>query len=547
MFDVYSGASKTTKVQRIRKGWFLFFIITTLLLGIFFRFSNLEGKVYWNDEAYSLLRLSGHTESELVQQRFNGQTFRPSDLKQYQQLNPDKTVADTVRSQAVENTQHPPLYYILAWYWTHWFGDSIGVLRGLSAFLSLLVFPALYWLCWELFQSATVGWVAVALMAVSPYHVIYAQEARQYSLWTVAILLSSAALLRSMRQRSLVNWAIYAVTLALGFYTFLLSIFVAAAHGVYVLVVTRFRWSKTLAAYLLASLGSILLFSPWLVVLVNNLSRVRKTTNWTARETLEIVPRIKTIVSDLSHVFIDSAFNFCIFAPDNAVSGIRFESYLKYPVLLLVGVAFYSLCRKTPLRVWLLVVMLTGSVMAPFLTADLLSGGVRSTTPRYLFPSYLGVGIAVAFLLANQLRSSSLWQQRLWRTVTVGLISLGILSCVQLSQAPTWWNKYTDCCTPWIADVVNSGNKPLLINSHNSEDTDVGHLLTLSQLLNENVRLQLVTDAVTLKLPEPLGDVFLYRPSPKLVEELSRRYRLAPVNGYERFQRVRSDMGKDEG
>lgn len=541
MFKVFSGAEKVNvhQMRGFRKDWLIFLIVTILLLGVFFRFANLEQKVYWNDEAYTLLRLSGHTESELVQQEFNGQVIRPFDLKQYQQLNPDKTVVDTIRSQAVENTQHPPLYYILAWYWTHWFGGSIGVLRGLSALLSLLVFPALYWLCWELFQSATVGWMAVALMAVSPFHVVYAQEARQYSLWTVAILLSSAALLRSMRQRSVLNWAIYAVTLALGLYTFLLTIAVIAVHAVYVFAVTRLRWSKTLAAYLLASLGSLLLFSPWLVVLFNNLSLVRKTTNWTAREDLELVTRIKTIVTDLSHVFIDSASNFCIFSPDNSASAIHFENYLKYPVFLLIGVAFYVLCRKTPLRVWLFVVLLAASVLGPFVAADVLLGGVRSTTPRYLIPSYLGIGLAVAFLLANQLQSLlSRWQQWLWRTVTVGLLSLGILSCVQFSQAPTWWNKYTDCCTPWIASVVNSGNQPLLINSHNSVDTDLGHLLTLSQLLKQNVRLQLVTDSVTPKLPEPLGDVFLYRPSPELMEELSKRYRFAPVNGYDKFQRL---------
>lgn len=42
----------------------------------------------------------------------------------------------------------------------------------------------------------------MALIAVSPFHVLYAQEAREYSLWTVTILLSSAALLRAMRVKT---------------------------------------------------------------------------------------------------------------------------------------------------------------------------------------------------------------------------------------------------------------------------------------------------------------------------------------------------------
>ncbi|MEG3987264.1 hypothetical protein QUA13_08880 [Microcoleus sp. S28C3] len=42
-------------------------------------------------------------------------------------------------------------------------------------------------------------WIAVGLLAVSPLHVLYAQEARPYCLWPALILISCASLLRAMR------------------------------------------------------------------------------------------------------------------------------------------------------------------------------------------------------------------------------------------------------------------------------------------------------------------------------------------------------------
>ncbi len=69
-------------------------------------------------------------------------------------------------------------------------------MRSLPAIISLLAFPCIHWLCLELFEESITGSVAIAVIAVSPFHLAYAQEARQYSLWVLITLLSSEALLR---------------------------------------------------------------------------------------------------------------------------------------------------------------------------------------------------------------------------------------------------------------------------------------------------------------------------------------------------------------
>lgn len=246
-----------------------FLIAVLLVLGIFFRFVNLDRKIYWFDETYTSLRVSGYTEQEVIGQVFDGSIISVEDLLKYQHTNPEKNLANTIESLAKEDAQHGPVYYIIVRLWVQWFGNSPAVTRSLSAFISLLVFPCIYWLCLELFESPIVGWTAVALIAVSPFHVLYAQEAREYSLWTVTILLSSAALLRAMRLKTKASWRTYAAILALSLYTFLFTGLVALGHGIYVALTERFRLTKISIAYLLSSLAGLLAFLPWLLVVIN--------------------------------------------------------------------------------------------------------------------------------------------------------------------------------------------------------------------------------------------------------------------------------------
>ncbi|NJO50935.1 MAG: hypothetical protein HC840_17495 [Leptolyngbyaceae cyanobacterium RM2_2_4] len=141
---------------------------------------------------------------------------------------------DTVKALST-HPEHPPLYYLLVriWtqFWTQWFGNSVAVFRSLSVVLSILTLPCLYWLCAELFELSLTRSLILAIVAVSPLHVLYAQEAREYSLWILAIVLSGAALLRATRLQTQASWKVYAATVALGLYSHLLFIWVAIAQS----------------------------------------------------------------------------------------------------------------------------------------------------------------------------------------------------------------------------------------------------------------------------------------------------------------------------
>jgi uncharacterized membrane protein len=497
----------------MQTAWFRFLIVILLMLGVFFRFANLDLKVYWHDEVYTSFRIAGYTRKELVPQVFNGKVMNPEDLQKYQRPRPEKGFTDTINSLAVDDPQHPPLYYLIARLWVQLFGYSVTVIRSLSACISLLVFPCLYWLCLELFGASLVGWVAIALIAISPFHVLYAQEAREYVLWTVTILLSSAALLQAMRLQTRLSWGIYAATLALGFYSFLFTGLVAIGHGIYVVATVGYRWSKTTKAYLLASLATLVVIAPWLFVLMTNWLQFRATTGW--METIQVpqMVLIKMWGLHLIHLFID--FGLRLDHPFADLASLFF--------LLLVGYSIYVLCRQNSVNIWLFIVTLIGTTAIALMLPDLIFGGIRSASNRYLIPSFLGIQVAVAYLLATQITKNSLLQRKIWQIITVVLLSVGVVSCAIISQSQTSWIKVVSYNLPQYASIINQANRPILIS--NDFGINFGQIFALSYLLEPKVKLQLVVDSTIPNIPEGVGDVFILNPSNSLKQGIEKEYK----------------------
>lgn len=528
--------SRFSRNWRLPPTWSRFLIVILLLLGVYFRFVNLERKTYWHDEVYTSLRVSGYTEAELVQQVVNSDEISIKDLQKYQRINSEKGLVDTIKGLAQEEPQLPPLYYILVRFWVQWFGDSVAVTRSFSAVISLLAFPCLYWLCLELFESSLTGWIAASLMAVSPFYVLYAQEARHYSLWIVTILLSSASLLRAMRLKTKLSWGMYAISLVLGLYTFMFSGLVAISHGIYVVVTERLRLSKTVVAFMLASVAALLAFAPWILVVTTNLSATQSSTAWLSKD-LPLLVMVKFwIYQSFSPIFADF-WNSSNFFPDLYFRYLNFGRYLSLPLLILTGYSFYFLYHNAPQRAWLFILTLIGVIVIVVLLPDLILGGRRSIIPRYLIPFYLGVQLAVAYLFATQIMAfSSSTRQQKWQIITLATVSVGVLSCVISSQADTWWNKLSNEKNHQIAHIINQSTHPLLIS-----DSEIGYVVSLSYLLDSKVRLVLTpaiggTESNIPTIAESFSDIFLFD-SPyhfKIWQtpENTLRYRLAKKYNY---------------
>lgn len=502
---------------------FKLLLLIVLLMGIFFRFTHLERKVYWHDEAYTSLRISGYTSAEVKQDIFKGQVISIEGLQKYQRPNSEKNLIDTVKTLVIEDAQHPPLYYILVRLWVPGFGYSVAGIRSLSVLISLLVFPCIYYLCLELFNSPLVGWLAICLISISPFHVLYAQEAREYSLWTVMILLSSWALLRALRITEknegigLQNWGIYALILTLSLYTSSLSLFVGIGHGIYVIARERCRVNKTVTAYFITSLISLLAFAPWLAIIIATWSKTGST--WTAIY-IPWLDWIKTWGLHVNRAFLVTLGDFGF---DDL------STYLTLPIfLILVGYAVYCLCRQTPIKVWFFVLCLMGIPSLALALPDLILGGQRSMATRYLIPFLLGIQISLAYLFSIQIPSSRFLKRKFWQIVMAGVISIGIIYCVISSQAETSWNKVVSYNNHQVAQIINQSNAPLLIS--NSFGINFGNIFALSYLLNPKVRLQLINDnpqtdfSEVPKIPQHFSDVFLLNLPDPLRETIEKQY-----------------------
>lgn len=492
-------------------------VIVLLILGLFFRFTNIDTKFYWYDEVFTSLRISGYTQTEVLHEISSAQLVGAKDLMKYQGSNPAKNFGDTVKSIAIEEPQLPPLYFIAVKYWAKLFGDSPLSTRSFSVWMSLLAFPALYWLCRELFPAPEVAWIAVGLLAVSPLHVLYAQEARPYSLWPALVLVSCASLLRAMRLQTKLSWSIYAVATLLGFYTHLFSLLVALGHGVYVLAIQGCKFTEKVVSYLIASAFSLFIFLPWIVILSVNKTAASEATRW-ANGDSSLLSLINNWSGNIGRVFWDFGLN-------SQAKSIYLIALMAGTLILLaiVGYAVYFLCCETKKQVWLFLLTLMAVTAVAVMLPDVILGGIRSTKPRYLFPTYLAMQIAVAYLLATKISAlgGPNWKRQLWKVLTVVLLTGSVLSNAVSSQAETWWTKELGRENPAISRRIDRVPKPLVVSD--ISEVTLGNILSMSHLLEPKVMWQLVLldpqgrsqakllDPPTIpKIPNGFSDVFVY-------------------------------------
>ena len=530
--------SKLIQNGRVHRTSLKFLIVLILIMGIFFRFTNLDRKVYSFDESITSLRISGYTWTEMVQQDFQGKTISVADLqRKYQQINSEKSWLDTVKGLATEEPQLPPLYFILARFWVQLFGPQVATVRSLSAWMSLLVFPSIYWLCWELFRSTSLGLVAVTIVGVSPFQVLYAQEARPYMMFAVLVLLSNAILLRaialqnspaafkSASKLSKAVWFIYAIVLSLGLYSSLLFFLVIFAHGIYVILTEKWHFSKILIAYLLASAVAITFFTPWILVLIDNSPKIESTVGL-PRISLSWISSLKPLILITCRIFIDTHWaGGIIKLGSSGIATDLIRLVVAGILLLAIAHSIYLLCRSTPKRIWLFILTAIGITVIALIA-------VRGVADRYLVPYILAIQLAVAYLFTVKIVfATNRQQQKLWQLALIALILGEIVSCAVSSQSQLWWNKYPSSTkyNPAVASIVNQAKKPLLI-SHGGNNL-TGKILSFSYLLNPDVQLLLAVKPEQVKIPEGFSDVFLYRATETLQFELEKvqKYKITPI------------------
>lgn len=163
--------------------------------------------------------------------------------------------------EALRRDGSPPLYYLLLHGWMAMFGTSTTAVRALSGLFAVAALP-LIWLLGRRLVDATTGWLALLLLATSPFAVRYATETRMYSMVLALVLAGGCALVAALARPTALRLA--GVALCTG------ALMLTHYWGLYLLTVVGglLLWLSVRSAAARRCVGAMvaggLLFLPWL-------------------------------------------------------------------------------------------------------------------------------------------------------------------------------------------------------------------------------------------------------------------------------------------
>jgi uncharacterized membrane protein len=208
--------------------------ITFLILSAFLLFFNLGGRDYWSDEIFSLPKID----------------------------NPKVVLAQS--SWDV----HPPLFFLLEYYWIEIWGKSEFATRSLSSIFGLAVIILAYALAKRMLPRGNLNFYFLTLVT-SPFFLFYARMTRYYAL-TGALCL--AVILTFHRLTEKEDWKrrlLYWTSALLLLYEDYVGFILLSSLSLYYFWRNR-RNPKVILIYLLGVLSIFVLYLPWIGNLLYN-------------------------------------------------------------------------------------------------------------------------------------------------------------------------------------------------------------------------------------------------------------------------------------
>src|SRR5262249_17081785 len=111
--------------QTRQNPWLIACLSLCIGLGVVFRFTDLDRRPYWCDEACTSQRVFGHGIADIEARYFHGGEITAGDFNQVQKKSERHGILDSIVVDAALDPKHPPLYFLLARIWAEVAGDSI--------------------------------------------------------------------------------------------------------------------------------------------------------------------------------------------------------------------------------------------------------------------------------------------------------------------------------------------------------------------------------------------------------------------------------------
>jgi len=197
------------------------FLLLILLFAIFLRFFKLDLQSLWVDELFSANLSSPKLSFTEVLSNF-------------------------------KKTAHPPLYFIILYFFTKVFGATSLALKSLSAILGVLGVYGIYKLGKELLNK-NIGLLAAALLSFNYFHIYYSQEARMYAFFFLLATWSFYLLVKFIKSPNKKSAILYGISAAMLINTHYFGLLTLAAQ---IVIMSYFLWKPYLISrgkYLLLS------------------------------------------------------------------------------------------------------------------------------------------------------------------------------------------------------------------------------------------------------------------------------------------------------
>lgn len=175
-------------------------LLLWVAVGTSLRLMRLGSKAPWTDEFATMVFSLGHSFKTVPLD----QAISLNVLLQPIQFESTTGIGDVI-ANLLTHSNHPPLYFVLAHLWMGLFPPEDGLVsiwaaRSLPALFGVLSIPAMFALAYLAFRSRLVAHSCAAMMAVSPFGIFLAQEARHYTLAILFVIASLCCLIVTVQR-----------------------------------------------------------------------------------------------------------------------------------------------------------------------------------------------------------------------------------------------------------------------------------------------------------------------------------------------------------
>ena len=449
--------------------------MAALLAGTLARFSHLNSELFWQDEAISALRVTGHTVAEL-DSLFDDRAHTVLEVATLQRIEPGRGIAATWSSFAAEEPQRGLPYYLASRLWVGVFGTSVTAFRAFSATIGLAGIVLAFFLGRAATRSEIGGFILAALIAISPFHIHYSEQVREYVLLADCILAASWALLAALEHPSAFAWIAFSATSAVGLYLGLEFVPILAGFAAIAAIGRPWDRART-GAFALACLAALILYLPWAVVNFNALEQSRAGVAWAATP------------YTISAFLLKWAFNTGATFFDAELADRRWAIAM-FPLFALViyGAIVAARRARKGFRGSQIALALAACTSLPLILIDTLRQSHYEAVMRYQVATWIGfellATVGIVALLGNAQRRAAVAGLLVFSyTVACGVIS-GVIS----ARYGIWWDNNQSVSEASAANAIPSRPTPTII----AERGRAVSVLVLSRYLAESDRLLLL-------------------------------------------------------